>query len=425
MIFSRVADLSFDSYPIFCHKFSKELINTYKENNILMQFLTILIIGILEGAEIDLFIPSFPELQDVFGLTPFMVQLTLGVNLAAQCVTSFFVGNLGDRYGRKPIILLGLFIFILGSIMCIFANLYWQLLMGRFLQGVGISGPAVLAYLVIADMYSTEKQQQLMGVLNGSITLGMAFAPVVGSYVCLYFRWQGNFTLLLILGVICALFCLLFIPKGKTQPDVTLSLREYIPVFQSKKAVCYILTLCLLLQSYWIFIGMAPILFMEGLGVPLSQFGFYQGAMAAVFSIASFSSGFFLSRYGQKACFFFGIGMMGAFILATVILMIVKIQDPVIIIIVMQFLAVGTILTVNILWPLSLEAMPEAKGRIAAVIVSSRLILTAVCLQLVSYVYQDTFVPIGIAMCLTLILGLWVCYQLFQEDTIFAVPKGA
>lgn len=384
-----------------------------------MQFLTILIIGILEGAEVDLFIPSFPELQSVFGLSPFMVQLTLALNLAAQCVTSLIVGNLGDRYGRKPIILMGLFIFIVGSLMCIFAGEYWQLLLGRFLQGVGISGPAVLAYLVIADIYSTERQQQLMGVLNGSITLGMAFAPVVGSYVSLFFKWQGNFTLLLILGLICAGLCAFFIPKGQPHPAITISLKEYMPVLKSKKAIYYIVTICLLLQSYWIFIGMAPILYMESLGVPLSEFGFYQGAMAGVFSAASFAMGFFLRRYGQKVCFFFGIGMFVAFLLATLILMIGRVQSALVITIVMQFLAIGTILTVNILWPLSLQTVTDAKGRIAAIVVSSRLIATAVGLQVVSYFYQGTFVPIGIAMCLILVLGLWFCFKLLQEDKIF------
>ena len=384
-----------------------------------MQFLTILIIGLLEGAEIDLFIPSFPELQSVFGLSPFLVQLTLAVNLAAQCVTSLIVGNLGDRYGRKPIILLGLLIFMMGSLICIFAGFYWQLLLGRFIQGIGISGPAVLAYLVIADMYSTEKQQQLMGVLNGSITLGMAFAPVVGSYVSLYFKWQGNFTLLLILGLICTVLCLLFIPKGKPQPAITFSLREYLPVLRSKKGIYYIVTLCLLLQGYWIFIGMAPILYMENLGVPLNEFGFYQGAMAGVFSIVSFATGFFLRRYGQRACFFFGVAMLIIFIFATLIMMIIGVQGPLVITFVMQLLAIGTILTVNILWPLSLQAVPDAKGRIAAIVVSSRLILTAASLQAVSYFYQGTFVPIGIAICLTLILALWSCYKLFQEDKIF------
>ncbi len=92
-----------------------------------------MLMDILVGAEIDLFVPSFPELQEVFALTPFMVELTLGVNLGAHCLICPLAGTLGDRYGRKPIIMLGLSIFIVGSIFCTFASTYWQVLLGRFL----------------------------------------------------------------------------------------------------------------------------------------------------------------------------------------------------------------------------------------------------------------------------------------------------
>jgi DHA1 family bicyclomycin/chloramphenicol resistance-like MFS transporter len=100
-------------------------------------FITILMMCTLGGAEIDIFVPSFPDLQRTFGLSPFMVELTLGVNLVAHCLTSLLVGNLGDRYGRRPLILIGLVIFIIGSLFCTFATAYWQLLGGVFFKASG------------------------------------------------------------------------------------------------------------------------------------------------------------------------------------------------------------------------------------------------------------------------------------------------
>lgn len=73
---------------------------------IILQFITVLIMEILAGAEVDLFVPSFPDLQKAFNLSPFMVELLLGVNLTAHCITSLIVGNLGDKYGRRPILYL-------------------------------------------------------------------------------------------------------------------------------------------------------------------------------------------------------------------------------------------------------------------------------------------------------------------------------
>ena len=382
-------------------------------------FITILIMGILGGAEVDIFVPSFPDLQRTFNLSPFMVELTLAVNLTAHCLTSLIVGNLGDRYGRRPIILIGLGIFIVGSVFCIFSSAYWQLLFGRLLQGAGISAPVVLSYLVIADKYSAAKQQQLMGVLNGALTLGMAFAPVVGSYVNMFFHWQGNFVLLLILSLVYLGLGSVFLPKGVKNPKVSLSLREYKPIFRSKMAFYYIATIILGLQSYWVFVGMSPILYMEDLGVGLKEFGFYQGALAIVFSIGSFSSGIFLRKFGQKNCFFFSIFLLAGFTAMLPVLILFNVKDPMLITAVMLLQSVGIILPINILWPLMLEAIPEGKGRLAAVAVASRLIVTAVSLQVASFFYDGTFRSLGITMGLFIGLAFWAGYKLFQTDTVF------
>src|SRR5476651_2081495 len=101
----------------------------------MMRFISIFLMEVLAGAEVDLFIPSFPELQDHFNLSPFMVELTLGINFCAYCIASLIEGQLGDRYGRKPMIMWSLLLFIFGSLLCVFADSFWHLILGRFLQG--------------------------------------------------------------------------------------------------------------------------------------------------------------------------------------------------------------------------------------------------------------------------------------------------
>lgn len=110
-----------------------------------VRFFIILLISILAGAEVDIFIPSFPELQEFYQLTPFMVQLTMSVNFIAYCICSLFAGTLGDKYNRRNVILINLAMFVFGSACCVFAVNFWVLIMGRFLQGAGMAGPAVLA----------------------------------------------------------------------------------------------------------------------------------------------------------------------------------------------------------------------------------------------------------------------------------------
>lgn len=397
--------------------------NDFHNLQIMKLFITVIIMEILAGAEVDLFVPSFPDIQDTFNLSPFMTELLLGINLTAYCITSLIVGNLGDRYGRKPIIILGLLIFNLGSLFCVFSNNYESILLGRFLQGAGISAIAVLVYVVLADIYSVQEQQKLMGILNGTVALSMAVAPVIGSYINLFWGWHANFILLCILGFISLILGIFFIPKGQANNKIQISLKEYSPIFKSPKAVYYILTMMFLAQGYWIFIGIAPILYMQDLEVSLEHFGLYQGSMAALFSIMSFTSGYCFKKFGIKNCFYFGIIFIILFILGSSALVILNINNPLIITIVTLLLSLGVIYPVNILWPLLLEAVPNGKARMTAIFTSARLILTAIGLQLVGWLYNDTFAPLGITMCVITALGLITLPKLFKYDKVFEVSS--
>lgn len=201
-----------------------------------MVLVTIIFMDLLTGMEFDLFVPSFPELQNYFNLSPSWVEAMLSVNFLGYCFSLFFVGSLADHYGRKPIILLGLTTFVIGSIFCLCTGSYVFILVGRLLQGIGIAAPAILSFLIIADTYPLKEQQFLMAMLNGSLNVAAGVAPVIGSYLTLYFHWQGNFTALLILGLITLMMTMRFVPiyELPTHKD-TLSLRGYFPIFNQNR----------------------------------------------------------------------------------------------------------------------------------------------------------------------------------------------
>lgn len=379
-----------------------------------MLFITILLIGILTGAEVDLFIPSFPELQRIYNLSPFMVQLTLSANFVSYCVCSLFAGALGDRYNRKIVMLVSLVIFVMGSILCVFANSYWVLVVGRILQGAGMAGPAVLGYVIIADQYPIEKQPAMLGTLNGIVTMAMALAPVLGSYVNLYFGWRGNFVILLSLGVICLSISYFVIPNRKGDLNVSLSPKTYWPLLTSKKLMIFVGAICFFVVPYWVFIGMAPIYYMEGLGIDLKHFGFYQGAIAGVFSLVSILSPRILAKFGQIKCLYYGnlLSLICAFTALTIALL--GINRPFIITGVMLIFAGAAVFPINILYPLSLEVLENTKSRTAALINGFRLLLTAFFLELISYLYTGTFFPIGLTIFTTVIVSLFFIRKVFR-----------
>lgn len=386
-----------------------------------MFLFTTIFIMILTGAEVDLFVPSFPELQEVLGLSPFKVEMLLTSNLVANCFASFLAGSLGDKFGRKLIIIAGLVVFIIGSLVCVFANSYFALLSGRIIQGIGISAPSVLICALMSDLYSTKRMQSLLGSVNGAVTIAMAFAPVIGSYVNLFFNWRGNFSVLLAMGCLSLFFVLKYTPKTvhvHQNPDISFSIKEYLPIFRSKKAVLYLIFLCFAMQSYWIFIGMSPILYMNDLNVKLEHFGLYQGAIAATFATTSLISNYFLEKFGAKRCLVISAYVLTIFITLVLMLVIFNVKNPLYITGAMLFQAVGMVYPINIFWPMALESVENSKGKIGALLSSGKWTLSAVVISITSVFYDGSFVAIGLGIVITFVISAIAVYFLFREHKV-------
>lgn len=362
-----------------------------------MLFFIVVLMDMLAGMEFDIFVPSFPELQQHFNLSAFWVEATLSANFLGFCISLFFVGVLSDRYGRKPIISFGLMIFISGSMLCLWGQDYEMMLVGRFFQGVGIAAPAILSFLIIADIYPLKQQTSLFAILNGFMNFSVGAAPVLGSYIALYFGWQGSFMTLLVVGIVVLLMVMLFIPSGSPpQTQKQHLLQDYLSLFKSVPLVLMIIHFMMQLVPYWIFVGMSPLLYMEELGVSLSHFGFYQGAIATVFGFGSILFGFVIHKFDQQVALRTSILI---FIFSVITISIATlIESPSALMITLCFIpfTIGEIIPSAILYPVCIGYIPEAKGRVSSIIQGGRLMFSALSVQIAGFYYAGSFTSIGL-----------------------------
>ncbi len=385
-----------------------------------MLLFTVILMDILTGMEFDLFVPSFPELKNFFQISPFWLELSLSVNFIGYCISLFITGELADRFGRKPIIVTGLAIFIVGSIFCLTTHSYYLFLLGRFLQGLGIAAPAILSFLIIADLYTVKKQQFLMAMLNASLNTAAAFAPVIGSYITHYFHWEGNFITLLALGSLVFLMTLAFVPHVKLPVVQTKSLLQgYTEIFKSKSLILLMIYFTLMFVPYWVFVGISPLLYMKDLHVSLQHFGYYQGSLALVFALGSLLFGFLIHRFDHKKLLSFSNQI---FILSLIgILYVTFWNGHNALLITLAFIpfVIGQVIPGNILYPLYLNLMPEAKGRLTALIQGGRLVFASIGLQIAGYFYDGTFYNVGIIVSTFVFFGiLMMIYVLRQWNFI-------
>jgi len=371
---------------------------------------------LLTGMEFDLFVPSFPQLQSHFHLSASWVEALLSVNFIGYCISVLIVGNLSDRYGRKPIILLGLIVFVIGSLVCLVENDFTLLLLGRLLQGIGIAAPAILSFLIIADHYPLQKQQFLMAMLNGSMNIAVGISPVIGSYIALYFHWRGNFTVLLSLGILACILTLFFVPQyslpDKKQNQTSTG---YITLFQSKPLLLVMIFLVVMCLPYWIFVGMSPLLYMKNFGVKLSVFGFYQGILAFVFALGSIIFGLVMHRFTQQKLLSIGLKIFIVSLILIGFITVINSSSPLFITLTLLIFVIGQIIPGTILYPLCLSLMPDAKARISAISQSARLIFSSLALQIAGYFYNGSFRNTGIIILIFILMTIIMQFYVMKN----------
>lgn len=386
--------------------------------------LTVIMMDLLAGMEFDLFVPSFPELQQHFNVSAFWIEALLSVNFVGYCLSLCFLGTLADSYGRKPIILSGLLTFFIGSLLCLYAPSYNFLFIGRFLQGLGIAAPAILSFLIIADAYSLKEQQFLVALLNGSMNLAVAAAPIIGSYITLYWHWEGNFLALVILSFITLLMTIFCIHIRPISP-IHSQTHGYLSIFRSKPLILLMINLLFIFVPYWIFVGMSPLLYIKALGVNLAHFGYYQGAFALVFATGSIAYGLFIKSYNYDPIKMLNCAIK-ILVVSLVILITVTIENtrnPLLITLAFLPFIIAQIIPTTILYPLSLNYMPDAKARVSALIQGARLVLTALSLQITSYFYDRTFKNIGIVLIICILIGILTLYLVVRNPALMASQK--
>ena len=130
---------------------------------------------------LNMFMPSIPGLQETFQASTGAVQLTLTVYLAAMALCQLLYGPLSDRYGRRPVLLAGMVLFVAASIACALATSIEMLIVCRLFQAIGGGAGLVLARAMVRDVYERERAASALGYITMAWVLAPMFAPTIGG----------------------------------------------------------------------------------------------------------------------------------------------------------------------------------------------------------------------------------------------------
>jgi MFS transporter, DHA1 family, multidrug resistance protein len=149
----------------------------------------------------DLYLPALPTMGDYFSVSVHLTNLTLILFFLFFSAGLLFWGPLSDKYGRRPVLLVGLTIYILASGACALSESIYILILSRILQAIGGSAASAVATAMVKDLFDGRQRESVLAVVQSMVVIAPAVAPVLGAYMLTFTSWRGIFWTLAGIGL--------------------------------------------------------------------------------------------------------------------------------------------------------------------------------------------------------------------------------
>ncbi|MBT3398783.1 MAG: multidrug effflux MFS transporter [Rhodospirillaceae bacterium] len=269
--------------------------------NIKLVFILALVSG-LGPITIHVILPVLPEIQRVFAASSAVTQLTLTLGVVAMAISTIGYGPAADTFGRKPVLVFGLVLFIIGSAICIWSPSIEVLILGRIVQAIGGAAGMVVARATIRDMFSREDSARMIGQVMSVVVISPILSPVIGGFIVQFAGWQYVFILTTVMGAITLIFALPNIRETRVANAQTSSLaqtfRAFPALLRTPSFIGYAGYAGCGMGMFMVVAGGVPFLMADLFGRSPSAFGLFFMFMSASFLVGTLISSRVTVRIG-------------------------------------------------------------------------------------------------------------------------------
>lgn len=259
-------------------------------------------LAVLPPLVIDIFLPAMPDAARALGVPSGDIQITMAALMAGIAVGQMIYGPLGDRFGRKPVLLIAVALFsLIGFATSVTGNVYW-LYVWRFAHGVTVSASMILVRAIVRDLYDGPVAARMLAYTFATHALMPIAAPILGGYLTVLYGWHATFLAIGIFGAIVAASVVLFLEETSVPDAHALKLsaiaHNMIDICKSRRFLVYTLSAVGPFAGLLaILTGLSPVL-IGYLGVSPTKFGYLFGLIMTGNLIASLLAGRLVEKLG-------------------------------------------------------------------------------------------------------------------------------
>lgn len=350
---------------------------------------------------IDATLPALGLIGDAFQVdNANQVQWVITCIFAGMTIGQLIAGPLSDAIGRKRILFAGIFIYFIGSLLCYSTDSFELFLLGRFIQGLGVSGPYVASISVVRDKYSGAAMAKVMSIIMMVFMVAPAIAPGIGQVIISLFGWRDIFVLYIVYALVVGGWIALRL-------DETLAVENRIPlklgafahgfkeVVSNRTTMSYLLCMGLCFGGLIAYISNAQQIFMQQFGKSGQVFSLCFAMLAFFMGVASFVNSRFVARFGmRRIC----IACMSGVAALSVLFLAVQYAGVVVQLWMFMLFAMPLFFFFGMMFgnmnAVAMEPMGHVAGMASAIIGASSSILSLCLATVIGQLYDGTLVPL-------------------------------
>lgn len=301
----------------------KDMMNEQREGSALFS-IAIMVLTAVVWMSLDIYLPALPVLKEEFSVSASYLNLTLTVGIVTTAVGTLVGGPFSDKYGRKPVFMLGALLSVLFTFLCTFAGGVEFLIVVRGVAGLGNGIILTVTTAMIKDSFSGIKFKNIMTVLQSAAIAGPMIAPSLGSFIISHFSWHWLFIFIAGLSVIPSLFITAaretWPKEGRTSESTTMAIKDTLNTAKDKPFAVFAGMMAVLTIPMWAYISVCSYIYFNDFGVSNLEYSVFYALGAAVSCVAPFLYMVItkISSTGRACEVCFGLILLSGIMLPTV-----------------------------------------------------------------------------------------------------------
>ncbi|WP_220719951.1 multidrug effflux MFS transporter [Agarivorans litoreus] len=272
---------------------------------------------------IDIFLPAIPQMAQAFDVPVAWIAQAIPVFLFSFGIGQLLVGPLADRYGRRPVALVGALLYLASSALAAIASSYELLMLARLAQGIAASCLSVAAFAGVRDVFGAERSKNIFSYLNGVICIVPALAPLLGGVLTHWWSWAANFWFMVAFALVVFLVLLFGLKETKPQAKVfngrLYSFSRYYSVIAVASFRFYSLLVMLGMAMIIGYVSQSAGRLMVDMQLSSADYALWFGCNAAINIVAAFLAPQVIKQIGQTAGLWLGASLMAGAAIALVL----------------------------------------------------------------------------------------------------------